>query len=897
MLKKTLTLIDGSGYIFRAYYGLPYMTRSDGLPCNAIYGFCSMMATICTPRQHHYIACVFDSSRQSFRQDIYAPYKANRSAPPDDLIPQFPFFREAAKAFGLHVIEQAGYEADDLIATYSQLAKDNNIHVEVISGDKDLMQLIDENTSLLDPMKNKIITYDDVIDKFGVPPHKVAQVQALSGDSVDNIPGVQGIGPKIASELINEYGDLDNLLQHAHCIKQPKRREKLIEEAEQARISLQLATLCTTAPVEQTIDSLQIHQEKTELLSFLETMEFTSLIKRLKSSDLLTQESPHDEKSLQKKDPITTHIHHITSTKQLHAMIEQAQHQHKIAVRYLTTITPQQHEQQLIALALSWQKGECYFMMITHKPSDLFNQNDHALFIDDVILCLQKLYQQPSICIISHHSKQDWHKLKHTSLLPYLTKHYYDDIMLQSYCLYAGQHQHSLPELAYEQLGYQMMNEKDITPLLQEHKKTYDPAHPHIQDYLCESVDIILRLHDHLQESLYQHKKWHFYHMVERIMPSITFHMEQKGVLLNLTHLEKLHHEFTDDVKHNEQKIFDYAGEEFMISSPKQLGDILFEKLHLPVPSKTKTGQYSTAQDVLEPLADEYPIVRHILDYRHYTKLLNTYVDALPKMASSHQKIHTTYQLTGTQTGRLSSSDPNLQNIPIKDDAGKKIRQAFIASPKCQLVAFDYSQIELRILAEMAQSQPMLQAFADGQDIHMITASEIFNTPLDSVTSMQRRSAKAINFGIIYGMSAFGLAKQIGISRTEANEYIQQYFKKFDGIRDFFMMIDEGLKKNGYVETYFGRRIHLPAIHSKHSMQRQYASRQAMNAPIQGTSADIIKIAMANIYHYITLHHLEESCSMILQVHDELVFNIDEKNNSCYDTYYKITHAKSFTPL
>ena len=888
MVKRTLTLIDGSGYIFRAYYGLPPMNRSDGLPCNAVYGFCSMIWRILETRQNNLIACVFDSARKTFRSDIYPDYKANRSDPPEDLVPQFPFFREAANAFGLPVIEKMGYEADDLIATYTRIAKQQNMNIEIISGDKDLMQLVDDGVKIIEPMKNKVIHFDEVHEKFGVSPKQVIYVQALAGDNVDNVPGVAGIGPKIAAELINHYGDLEKLLSSVDEIKQPKRRQSLIDNKEKARISLKLVTLEDNAPIDQDIHTLEQFFDYKKLHSFFSYMEFHSLIKRL----------PYDtEETISVQENVKQEYHIINTIDTLTCWLKKAYNTRILCVSFIKN---NQQDDHPFALALSLDKAIACMVPITMHETlqqDLPTPDSYVTIdLEDALLALKPYLDHPAILKIGYDIKQIFHHIGHH----HLHAQPFHDILVQSFTLFAGLHNFGLGELAMRYMDYQMLDIEKITGSGRQKKHLQNCEQEKLLIYAAEQADMILRLHHVFMQKLTQNHMQHFYHHIEKDMPLICYHIERNGIKIDAAHLQNLHEEFTAHVESLENDIFTESGEKFNISSPKQLGHILFEKLQIPHQGKTKSGQYSTSVDVLEPLGQQYTIIQNILEYRHYSKLLNTYIDSLPRYIHEKTKrIHTCFHLIGAQTGRLSSNDPNVQNIPVKDIAGKKIRSAFIAPEEHYILSCDYSQIELRILAQMSKSPSMLKAFSYDIDIHSLTASEIFNVPLSSITPDKRRAAKAINFGIIYGMSAFGLAKQIGCTRSEASTYIKAYFHKFDGIKDFFDSTIQDVKEKKYAETIFGRKVHLPHITATNSMQRQYAERQAMNAPIQGSAADIIKRAMIKIDRLLRhpSHNISQHCRMILQVHDELLFEVEKKHIEETAQYMQNIMEKATEPL
>ncbi len=906
-----LYLVDGSGYIFRAYHALPPLTRkSDGLPIGAVSGFCNMLSKLLDdidevePPSH--MAVIFDASGRSFRNDIYPDYKAHRPPAPEDLVPQFPLTRKAVEAFGIAAIECEGYEADDIIAAYAKTAAEQGAKVTIISSDKDLMQLVDERVSMLDTMKNNLIQHDEVVAKFGVPPAKVVDVQALAGDSADNVPGVPGIGIKTAAELIGQYGDLDNLLAHAGEIKQNKRRENLIEFAEQARISRELVRLDETAP--QPVDFADMGlaaPDPASLFGFLKAMEFTTLTKRLASryeadpmafdadarlagtpretsSETQTESSNGDLPSAQAPDmpAIDTNQYEcITSMDALQTYIEAA---YRTGIVAIDTETDGLDAMQarLVGISLAAEIGKGAYIPLAHGQADgldLEPDTDkariHQLDLETVRAALQPLLGSESVLKILQNAKFDLHILNRVGL----QINAFDDTMLIAYALYGGAHNVGMDELSKRFLEHEPI---PIKTLLGSGKKQITFDHVPIEDatsYAAEDADITLRLWHVLKPRLAAQQVTRIYEVLDKPLVPIVVAMEAAGIAVDRTVFSRLSGQFAQKMAAIEDEIYKLAGENFNIASPKQLGEILFDKMSLPGGKKTKTGAWGTSAEVLEDLAGQgHELPSHILRWRGLAKLKSTYTDALPEHIHPQTgRIHTSYSLAATTTGRLSSSEPNLQNIPIRTEDGRAIRTGFIASDGKALVSADYSQIELRILAHMADIEALKTAFAEGLDIHSMTASEIFNIALADMTPEIRRRAKAINFGIIYGISAFGLANQLAIGRGEASDYIKSYFEKFPGIRDYMEHIKSEAHKHGFVETLFGRKVHVRGIDAKVPAQRSFAERAAINAPIQGSAADIIRRAMIHMPSVLEQENL--AAHMLLQVHDELIFEVAEE--------------------
>tara|TARA_B100000678_G_scaffold57471_1_gene46256 strand:+ start:2967 stop:5759 length:2793 start_codon:yes stop_codon:yes gene_type:complete len=871
-----LYLIDASGYIFRAFHALPPLTRpSDGLPVGAIQGFCNMLWKLLedlkgSERPTHF-ACIFDKGSYTFRNDMYADYKAQRPPPPEDLVPQFPLMRDAARAFGTPAIEMEGYEADDLIATYAKQAEAAGARVTIVSSDKDLMQLVSDKVSLLDTMKNKRISFEEVMEKFGVAPDKVIDVQSLAGDSVDNVPGAPGIGVKTAAQLINEYGDVLSLLERAEEIKQPKRRQTLIDHADNIRISRELVTLKTDVPVDIQLDALKVSDpDPNTLIAFLEEMEFRTITRRVKEQF----EAEGEIEPAVERDGIDTSIYEtITTLDALDALIGRMR---KAGIVGVDTETDDLNavSANLVGISVATGPNEAAYIPVGHKaPSDgELNFDDHAapdqLTLDTVIDALKPVLEDPAVLKVGQNFKYDLAVFSRygVNVAPY------DDTMLQSYVLHAGMHGHGMDELSERFLGHTPISFKDVcgsgksqitfdfVPL--------DKATP----YAAEDADVTLRLWHIFRPLLIQRQVKRVYERIERPLPAVISRMELEGIRVDREVLSRMSSDFSQRMAAFEAEAHEMAGREFNLGSPKQLGEILFDEMGLPGGKKTKTGAWSTDANKLEELAAEgHELPQTITKWRMLSKLKSTYADALQEAINPKTgRVHTSYSLAVAQTGRLSSNDPNLQNIPIRTEEGRKIREAFVAEPGNVLISADYSQIELRLLAHIADIDALKTAFRDGMDIHAMTASEIFNTPVEGMDPMVRRQAKAINFGIVYGISAYGLSNQLGIPQSEARDYIKAYFEKFPGIRKYMDETKEFAKEHGFVETIYGRKCWVQGIKAKNPAQRGFAERQAINAPIQGSAADIIKRAMIAMPE--ALESAGMKARMLLQVHDELVF-------------------------
>lgn len=879
--ENTLFLVDGSGFIFRAYHALPPMTNPQGVPVNAVLGFVNMMVKLLKDMDAPLISVIFDAKGPTFRNEIYGAYKANRDAPPEDLVPQFPLFRDATRAFGIEPLEMQGYEADDLIATYARLAKEHGYDVVIVSSDKDLMQLIEDGVRLFDPMKGGWQEGEAVMKKFGVTADKVIDVQALAGDSIDNIPGIPGIGVKTAAQLINDYGDLDTLLARAEEIKQPKRRESLIEHAEAARLSRQLVTLDKHVAVPMAIDQLKARDlDSPDLNAFLNQHGFRSVQKRLGAP---IDDSPHKQDdtpspAVEIKGEYTL----INNINTLNDYIEKIKLSGCVAIDTETThLTPSKAD--LVGISLSCEPGKAVYIPLGHVAGevDLLGENRGddipQIPMTQCLKALQPVLEDPAILKIAHNMKYDWQIIAAHGV----EMHPIEDTMILSYTLQGTRASNSLDELSLTHFNHQNIK-FDAVAGKGKARVSFDrvPIEKAL-NYAAEDADMTYRLWSLLKPQLAQQKMSSLYERIERPLVPIIAKMEQAGILVDPATLRTLSNDFAQRLQKLETKIHAQAEGPFNIASPKQVGQVLFGQLGLQGGKKTKTGDWSTSADILEKLAAQsvedggHAIVQDILDWRQLAKLRSTYTEALQEQINQRtQRVHTSYSLAATSTGRLASSDPNLQNIPIRTEAGRSIRSAFIAPEGKMLISADYSQIELRLISVMANIPALKDAFIAGQDIHARTASEIFDTPLTEVTAELRRNAKAINFGIIYGISAFGLAKNLNIPASEASAYIKNYFKRFPELADYMEAIKAEARDKNYVETEYGRKCWIRGINDKNGMVRSGAERQAINAPVQGTAADIIKKAMIVIDQEIRAGRLD--AQLLLQVHDELIFEVDQ---------------------
>jgi DNA polymerase-1 len=943
-------LVDGSSYIFRAYHALPPLSRkSDGLQVNAVLGFCNMLWKLLRDmppdNRPTHLAIIFDKSEVTFRNQLYPDYKAHRPPAPDDLIPQFALIREAVRAFDLPCLEQSGFEADDLIATYVREACEHGATATIVSSDKDLMQLVTDCVTMYDTMKDRRIGIPEVIEKFGVPPEKVVEVQALAGDSVDNVPGVPGIGVKTAAQLITEYGDLETLLARASEIKQPKRREALIENAEKARVSRQLVLLDAHVRLDVPLEDLAVHEpDARKLIAFLKAMEFTTLTRRVAeysqidpsdveaeaavrsgmsppapaarqsgSGDLFAALEPaspaiataspaggpasagrgRDGKPGQvltpdalataraeeaRKIPVDrTSYTTLRTLDELHGLIARIHDAGRVAVEVIaTSIDPMQAELCGIALALG--PNDAGYIPVGHRQtgdgSGLFAAGlaPDQIGARDALDALQPLLESAGLAKIGFNIKFAAVLLAQHGI----TLRNIDDAQLMSYALDAGRGSHGLDALSESNLGHTLHTLGELTGS-GKGKIGFDQVPiDRATAYAAERADVALRLWRILKPRLVAGSMTAVYETLERPLVGVLARMERRGISIDRNVLSRLSADFAQTAARIEAEIRELAGEDINIGSPKQLGDILFGKMGLPGGSKTKTGAWSTSAQVLDELAEQgHEFPRKILDWRQVSKLRSTYTDALPAYVHPQtHRVHTTYALAATTTGRLSSNEPNLQNIPVRTEDGRKIRRAFIASPGHKLVSADYSQIELRLLSEVAEVPALRKAFQDGIDIHAMTASEMFGVPVEGMPGDIRRRAKAINFGIIYGISAFGLANQLGIPREEAGAYIKRYFERFPGIRAYMDETRDFCRAHGYVETLFGRKCHYPDIKASNPSIRAFNERAAINARLQGSAADIIRRAMVRMEDALAEKKL--SAQMLLQVHDELIFEVPE---------------------
>lgn len=947
-----LFLVDGSGFIFRAFHALPALTRkSDGLPVGAVSGFCNMMWKLLTEARDTsvgvtptHLAVIFDYSSKTFRKEIYPEYKANRSAPPEELIPQFGLIRQATRAFNLPCIETEGFEADDIIATYARKAEALGADVTIVSSDKDLMQLVTANVHMYDAMKDKQIGIPDVIEKWGVPPEKMIDLQSLTGDSTDNIPGIAGIGPKTAAQLLEEFGDLETLMARAGEIKQNKRRESILAGIEAVKLSRQLVTLRTDVPLDLELDALVLEkQDGPKLVGFLKTMEFTTLTRRVAQAcdcdanaidpspitvewgdsahgpDLDAKAVASDTASTTpapKTQPPAASSGESAKPADLATSRESAfkgitiDHSAYVTIRDLdtlrqwiadakdcglvafdtetTSLDPMQAELVGVSLALQDNSKSpdstairAAYVPLGHKAGgdDLFSDGlklvDGQIPLDQALEALKDLLEDTSVLKVAQNLKYDYLVMKRHGIIIAG----FDDTMLISYVLEAGNGTHGMDSLSERWLGHTPIAYKDVAGSGKS-SVTFDRVEiEKATAYAAEDADVTLRLWLVLKPQLVAKGLTRVYERLERPLVPVLAMMEERGITIDRQILSRLSGELAQKAAAFEDEIYELAGERFNVGSPKQLGDILFGKMGLPGGSKTKTGQWSTSAQVLEDLAAQgEALPRKIVDWRQLTKLKSTYTDALPGYVHPQTKrVHTSYSMAATTTGRLSSSEPNLQNIPVRTAEGRKIRTAFISTPGHKLLSADYSQIELRVLAHVADIPQLRQAFADGVDIHAMTASEMFGVPIEGMPSEVRRRAKAINFGIIYGISAFGLANQLSIERSEASDYIKKYFERFPGIKDYMESTKEFAREHGYVETIFGRRAHYPEIKSSNASMRAFNERAAINAPIQGAAADIIRRAMVQIEPALSKAGLGEKTRMLLQVHDELIFEVEDE--------------------
>ena len=949
-----LFLVDGSSYIFRAYHALPPLTRkSDGVPVGAVSGFCNMLFRLLKEAKKSgvgveptHLAVIFDASGDTFRNEIYDLYKAHRPEAPEDLRPQFGLIREATRAFNVACVEQKGWEADDLIATYATQARAAGADVTIVASDKDLMQLIEPGVVMLDTMKDKRIGEAEVFEKFGVTPDKVVDVQALAGDPVDNVPGVPGIGIKTAAQLVGEYGDLETLLSRATEIKQPKRRQSLIDHAEAARISLKLVTLARDVPVDTPVEDLAVADiDGPRLVAFLKAMEFGSLTRRVAEAtgavaeaidpasvpvtnwppasaepgtaspflSSVPSEAPRtapsgasdgaaatsvassgegvslndasivgtptglaQSRASTATAPIDTAAYETVSTlARLEAWIAEAREAGVVAFDTETTSLDAM-QAEIVGFSLALAPGRACYVPLQHRSGGggLFDEGPtlEQIPLRAALDALAPLLADESVLKVGQNLKYDALVVGNHGL----QIRNFDDTMLISYALDAGRGGHGMDELSKKWLDHTPITFKDVAGSGKS-AVTFDRvAIDKATAYAAEDADVTLRLWRLLKPRLAAEGLTTVYETLERPLVPVVAAMERRGIAIDRQMLARLSGDFAQTMARLEAEITELAGEPFNVGSPKQLGEILFGKLGLPAPKKTATGAFATGADVLEDLAAQgHELPARVLDWRQVAKLKSTYTDALPSFENpTTKRVHTSFALAATTTGRLSSSEPNVQNIPVRTEEGRKIRRAFVATPGHRLISADYSQIELRVLAHIAEVPTLRQAFADGIDIHAMTASEMFGVPVQGMDPMVRRRAKAINFGIIYGISAFGLANQLGIARSEASAYIEKYFERFPGIRDYMDRAKAEAKAKGYVTTLFGRRAHYPGIADKNAAVRAFNERAAINAPIQGSAADVIRRAMIRMDT--ALDEAGLAAQMLLQVHDELIFEVPE---------------------
>ncbi len=873
--QSRLILVDGSAYIFRAYYGLPPMNRADGTPINAVFGFTNMLVKLIEDYSSDKMIVIFDAARENFRNQIYSEYKANRGEAPEDLIPQFPLIRECVKSFNIPQLEMEGYEADDLIATYSRLAKESDIETIIVSSDKDLMQLVDDKVTMLDPMKNKTIKIKDVEEKFGVKPDKVIYIQALTGDKVDNIPGAPGIGPKTASQLINDFEDIDSLLNNLDKIKQEKRRNILKESEVDIRTSLELVKLKNDVKIKTEIEDIktyhELKKENNKIFEFLKEQGFKSTSERLKSNSFISDNISIKEKISENKPKYKI----IKTKKEFEKILNDIEAKGECAIDTETN-SLQIEKAKLVGISLCFNEDSSYYIPLNHTNIDGSKKIENQLDQEYVIKNINNICINDSILKIGQNIKYDIRILNKYGVI----FNSIADTMLISYSIDNGIYKHNLDDLSFNHLNHTTIKYKDVVGTgrneISFDKVTIDNA----VNYAAEDSLLTYRLFHNLYPRLIKEKANFVYKNIDLPLVEVLSKIEENGIEVNKKFLTTLSKEFEEESKKLEKKIYKLSKVEFNIGSPKQLGEILFINLKIPGGKKTKTGTYSTDSSTLNSLASEgFKIAELVLEWRELTKLKSTYTDALFRLTDDKSRVHTSFGLASTLTGRLSSTDPNLQNIPIRTENGKKIRTSFICKQGSKLVSFDYSQIELRLAAEISGDKNFIKAFKNNEDIHASTAKEIFNLKDKELDSNFRRKAKAINFGILYGISPYGLAKQLDISNTEAKNYISEYFNKYPKIKEYMDNQIDFAKTNLFVETIFKRKINIKGISDKNFAVRGFAERQAINAPIQGSAADIIKLAMIEIHKEIKLKKIE--AKMLLQVHDELIFEVEDKK---YDT-------------
>ncbi len=870
-MNKRLCLIDGSGYIFRAFYALPPMTSPDKKPVNAVYGFTNMFLKLTDKIGCDYQLVLFDAKRKNFRNEIYPDYKANRKELPEDLIPQFEIIREAVDSLNINRLEIEGYEADDLIATFSKKALAEGLDVTIVSADKDLMQLIGPGVEFYDPMKDKFFSNEDVKEKFGVYPDRVIDVQALAGDSSDNVPGVPGIGLKTAAQLINEYGSLEELLQRASEIKQNKRRETLLENANMARISKKLVTLNADVPLQIDIQSLQCKSPRIDVLNeFITKYNFKSLRPRLERWCQNHQQTDLGQELANKEIAVEYEL--LESKEQLKGLVEKIR-QNKLFSFCAVTSGPAPSFDKLLGFAIATDEKKAYYVPVNLKTNslmaDLFDsRNKSTIDVKDLQETLKPILESKSILKIGCNLKTDLHFIEQavgkSDVFPI------DDIAVLSFVLDGSSHKHDIETLSELFLGTKVILQEDLLGKGKDKKSMSDVLPQDMLTYAAQKAGIILCLYNVLKKRLVSEHLVAVYENLDRPIIGILKQMEDIGIKVDLDSLKKLSNTFSDNINVLEKQIYELAGESFNIASPKQIGTILFSKMGYKG-KKSPGGGWQTGADVLEELSEQgCEICDKILEWRAFSKLKSTYTDSLIALLDNHQRVHTTFNQTTANTGRLASSNPNLQNIPVRSPEGKKIRECFVAKSGHKIISCDYSQVELRLLATVANVKGLKKAFEEDRDLHAETAAKIFDVEYENVTKEQRSYAKAINFGIVYGMSEFGLAKQIGVSRQDARSYIEIYFKQMPEIKEYMDKTIKFAQTHGYVETPFGRKIYISDINNPNKRLEANAQRAAINAPIQGGAADIIKLAMRRVHQELENSGLKTK--MLLQVHDELVF-------------------------
>ena len=887
-IKKTdhFYLIDGSGYIFRAYYALPPLSRkSDGMPTGAVNGFCNMLFKLLEDSKSNenkdkptHFAVIFDSARKNFRNEIFSDYKANRSDAPDDLIPQFEYIRKSVEAFNLPSIEMINYEADDLIATYVEHILEIGAKVTIVSSDKDLMQLYKKSVRIYDPMKNKFINKDDIDKKFGVAPEKIIDVQALAGDASDNVPGVPGIGVKTAAELINKYDNLENLLSKAKEIKQNKRRETIIENKEKAIVSKKLVTLKKDVPVKNKIEEFKLKNiDKNKLYSFMREMEFNRLLSSVISfyGEAGFSDNKIKNKSADKSSKINNNNYElINNEEEITNWLTEAEEKGEIAIDTETTsLDP--HQAELVGISLSTAIGKSCYIPLGHKKGKNLNEKN-------IINKLKPVLEDKSIKKIGQNIKFDFIVLYRRGI----DMNSMEDTMLMSYVLDAGKNRHNMDTLSEIHLNHKTISFKELVGSGKKQINFSEVEINSAKNYAAEDADITYRLYKIFTQSLKNEKLTSIYEIFEKPLIKILAFMEINGIKVNKDFLKSLSIKFNKKIQILEKEIFKISKKEFKIGSTKQLGEVMYNELKISSLKKTKKGSFATSASVLEDLAFKgHKLPKFVLDWRQVTKLKNTYSDSLQEHINPNTKrVHTSFLLAATSTGRLASSDPNLQNIPIKSDDGKEIRRAFAADTNSNLISADYNQIEMRILADLADVGELKKAFKNNEDIHSLTASQVFNKSIKKIDKDMRRKAKAINFGIIYGISQYGLAKQINVSNVEAEDFLNSYFIKFPEIKEYMEQTIKSCRKNGYVKNIFGRKTHITGINDKNYNVRNFQERAAINAPIQGSASELMRLAMIRINKKFS-ELKKENCNILLQIHDELIF---ESKKDSVEYYTKI---------